>query len=250
MNKIKSIFGCIGVTILIWTIARFAPGVVAAIFPDSAAARLISFVVFLPLGWAAAKGVSKGKHTRCIRANLYIFAFLEFSGMFTAITYLLQSLSLSTGRYRTDAYGVPYSDYFMIYGMVLIFEIIYVVLCFVLAKKTAYAKQTTIPIEPVITEKNHEKKQELRNHIAKLKNDLKESDKSYAENKKILSEAFSDEELTRMVTNGEFPADRVEEYKEQRRSLEMIISFMPTARETMVKHIGDLTKELAELECE
>lgn len=114
--------------------------------------------------------------------------------------------------------------------------------------------QTKIP-EPVASipiayEKNHTEKQQLREQIAKLKNDLKECDKSYEENKRILSEAFSDEELRQMAANGEFPSDRINEYIDQRRGLEMIISLTPNAREAMVNHIGDLTKQLAELECD
>lgn len=151
--KIKNIFRCILITVLIWAIARFIPGLVGALFPDSAFMQLIAFVIFLPLGWVAAKSISKNRHSRCIRVNLYIFAILEISGLFSTITYLMQSLSLSTGRYSADAYGVPYSQYTKIYGTVLVFQIIYIALCFILAKKTTNkeagpAKQEKEPAEP------------------------------------------------------------------------------------------------------
>lgn len=249
--KLKNVFGCIFTAVLIWVIARFIPGVVSVLLPEIAYAQMIAFIIFLPLGWMASKSLSKGNHNTCIRVNLYIFAIIEVSGLFTAVTYLMQSLSLSTGRYSTDAYGVPYSEYIKIYGTVLIFQIIYIVICFVLAKKTPKKepKVATEPI-PVVEDNNHERKQELREKIEKLKIQLKESDESYETNRKILEEAFTNEELERMVANGEFPADKVEEYKDQRRSLEMLVAFMPTARKDLVRFIGDATKELAELECE
>lgn len=250
MKKFKSFLGCVGITTLFWFISRFVPGIIGALLPDIAFAQLISFVCLLPIGWKIVKSLSKENHNTCIRVNLYIFAIIEVSGLFTAVTYLIQSLSLSTGRYSTDAYGVPYSEYIKIYGTVLIFQVIYIVLCFVFAKKTPKKEPEIKEPIPVAVEKNLKKKQELRARIEKLKSQLKESDESYETNRKILEEAFTDEELERMVANGEFPADKVEEYKDQRRSLEMLVSFMPTARKDLVRFIGDATKELAELECE
>lgn len=116
-------------------------------------------------------------------------------------------------------------------------------------RRTQKPKVTANPF-PAVEDKNQVKKQELRTKIEKFKKQLKESDESYEANRKILEEAFTDEELERMVANGEFPADKVEEYKDQRRSLEMLVAFMPTARKDLVRFIGDAAKELAELECE
>lgn len=251
MKKFKSFLGCVGITTIFWIISRFIPGVVGAMFPDITFAQLIAFIVLLPIGWKASKSLSKGNHNTCIRVNLYIFAIIEVTGLFTAVTYLMQSLSLSTGRYSTDAYGVPYSEYVKIYGTLLIFQIIYIILCFVLAKKTP-KKQPEVATEPVpvVVDQNHEKKQEIRARIEKLKSQLKECDESYETNRKILAEAFTDEELEQMVANGEFPADKVAEYKDQREAVEMLVAFMPTARKDLVRFIGDATKELAELELE
>lgn len=256
MKKFKSFLGCIGITTIFWLVSRFIPGVVGAMLPNIAFAQLIAFIVLLPVGWKIAKFLSKDKHNTCIRVNLYIFAIIEVSGLFSAATYLMQSLSLSTGRYSTDAYGVPYSEYVKIYGMVLIFQIIYIAICFVLAKKTRKneseetKESDVVKQAPAVEDTNQARKQELREHIEKLKKQLKESDESYETNRKILEEAFTDEELERMVANGEFPADKVEEYKDQRRGLEMLVAFMPTARKDLVRFIGDATKELTELECE
>lgn len=152
MHKFKNILGNIGITLLIWTVARFVPAIIGGIFPDAVVFKLISFILFLPLGWLAAKKLSKEQHPRCIRTNLYIFAVLEISGLFTAINYLIQSLTLSTGRYSTDAYGVPYSDYAMLYGMMLIFGIVYIVMCFKLASKTLTVKQEVTPQEAILAE--------------------------------------------------------------------------------------------------
>lgn len=251
MKKFKSFLGCIGITTIFWVVSRFIPGVVGAMLPNIAFAQLIAFIVLLPVGWKIAKLLSKGKHNTCVRVNLYIFAIIEVSGLFTAVTYLMQSLSLSTGRYSTDAYGVPYSEYIKIYGTVLIFQIIYIILCFVLAKKTP-KKQPEVATDPVpvVVDQNHEKKQEIRARIEKLKKQLKESDESYETNRKILEEAYTDEELDQMIANGEFTSEQVAEYKNQRQGLEMLIAFMPTARKDLVRFIGDATKELAELELE
>ena len=88
----------------------------------------------------------------------------------------------------------------------------------------------------------------LRERIASLERQIAENDKSYAENAKILWEAFSDDDLKHMVARGEFPADRVDEYIEQRENLAKIIRIMPAARKKTVDLVNELRKQLAEIQ--
>lgn len=252
MNKSKNIFGCIWITIVIWGVARFVPAFVSDLDPNSAFLKMFAFIVMLPIGWLITKAISKGKHCKCIRANLYIFAFIEARGIFTAITYLMQNLAFSTGRYTTDVNGIAYANYPMIFGNLILLEIVYIALCIYFARKTETSIKETPAcseqIQPEIIEKNHDEKQQLRDQIAKLKNELKEFDKTYTENKKILAEAFSDEVLNQMVENGEFPADHVDEYISQRKGLTIFVNSAPKIRDMHVEMISDLEKQLALLE--
>lgn len=88
----------------------------------------------------------------------------------------------------------------------------------------------------------------LREDIAGLEQQIAENDKSYAENSKLLKEAFSDDDLKRMVARGEFPADRVDEYIEQRENLAKIIRTMPATRKKTVDLVNEMRKQLAEIQ--
>ena len=119
--------------------------------------------------------------------------------------------------------------------------------------QTLRAELSSLKSPPTNTEKinsatDFERKRSIMAKISRLQRIIDDADTSYRENKKILSESFSDYELDIMVHNGEFPADRVEDYKDQRKSLEMIISFMPKARDDMVKNIERLKQELKTIE--
>lgn len=93
-----------------------------------------------------------------------------------------------------------------------------------------------------------EEKQKIRKQIAELKIELAESDKVYAKNKKILSDAFTDKDLEVMVKNGEFTKEQVNDYVVQRENLRAILKHMPSTRAMTVELINDLSKQLAELE--
>ena len=96
--------------------------------------------------------------------------------------------------------------------------------------------------------KNHERIRELKRKIYKWEQALETADTSYAENKKILDEAFTDEELQKLVKRGEFPASRVDEYISQRNSLALYVNSAPQMRDTAIKILEDCKKELADLE--
>lgn len=257
MSKIKRVFGCIGITILIWLIARVVPSIIGIMFPDKIVVSMLSFVFFLVFGWWSVCSISKGQYNNCIRSNLYIFALIEVLGVASSFSSLMSDITSYWAGYRLNVYGVPYVDLFKLYGIVLLIQIMYIAICCALPKKM---KDSTVEISekeavqikdnPVVTDKNYEKKEELRRRIEKLKKDVKESDETYKTNKKILEEAYSDADLERMVSNGELTKDEALTYQDQRRGLEMIIAFLPSARKDIVKRIGDLTKELAELELE
>lgn len=95
--------------------------------------------------------------------------------------------------------------------------------------------------------KNYEKIRELRKQISEMETALKEHDQAYIQNKPILDKAYSDEELDRMVSAGEFPAARVQEYIQARESLKSFISTAPWVRESMVKMISNSKAKLDRL---
>lgn len=96
--------------------------------------------------------------------------------------------------------------------------------------------------------KNHLKVREIRRQIAQLELDLEERKVVDPKNVKILAEAYSDEQLQRMVRAGEFPAEKVDEYIQQRDLLESCVRNAPRMRELIGGMIEDLKKQLADLE--
>lgn len=136
LTKTKKRLGCIGITLVIWAIARFVPAALCEMISGNQIIRIISFLVMLAPAWALACYLSKGQFNSCIRINLYVLAGLEGLGLAYNICFIAMNLALSTGRYNTDIYGIPYSDYPIIYGSAILFGIAYLSLCFMLAKKT------------------------------------------------------------------------------------------------------------------
>ena len=96
--------------------------------------------------------------------------------------------------------------------------------------------------------KNYEEIRRLQNLISKMENTMHEQDAAARDNEKILAEAWSDADLSRMVARGEFPANQVSTYKQQRDTLEMIVQTAPEIHEISVKQIAELKKQLYELE--
>lgn len=96
--------------------------------------------------------------------------------------------------------------------------------------------------------KNYEEIRRLQNLISKMENTMHEQDAVARDNEKILAEAWSDADLSRMVARGEFPANQVSAYKQQRDTLEMIVQTAPEIHEISVKQIAELKKQLYELE--
>jgi thiol:disulfide interchange protein len=137
MSKTKKFFGCVGVTALFWLLSRILPSIIGALAPNTIFLRAAAMLAMLLAGWAVVKALSKENFTGCIRTNLYVFAFLEGIGALEALTYVITNLSYSTGRYSYDINGIAYSDYVSYFGGILLYEIIYVILCICLAKNSA-----------------------------------------------------------------------------------------------------------------
>lgn len=317
---------------MFWLLARVLPGIIGSIASSTIQLRCFVILVMLPIGFYVVKKMAKATHFGCIRVNLYIFAFIEGMGAFEILDYIVQDLRLRSGQYSTDMYGIPYSNFTLYYGGFLLFEIIYVIFCIYLAKKTKSQiseEPSKAPINPSIEEmtqtkrsstieavlrkdgdfyiklrsgnfylyrnfprkvylqmmnapsmgdyyrKNIEGKyqcvqlasdnnselhaatssdtnirervEEVQNRIAKLENNLKEHDQSYTKSRLILDQAYSDEELIKMVTAGEFPPDRIKEYVDNRDNLKSFIDNAPWIRESIVKMIADSKAELNQL---
>lgn len=98
--------------------------------------------------------------------------------------------------------------------------------------------------------KDYKKIQELRKQISEMEAALNEHDQAYIQNKPILAKAYSDDVLGKMVADGEFPADRVQEYIQSRESLRAFIATAPLVRESMVKMISNLKEDLSRLTAE
>ena len=150
MSKTKNFFGCVGISALFWLLSRIMPSIIGALAPNTILLRAVAMLAMLPAGWAAVKALSKSNFAGCIRANLYVFAFLEGIGALEALTYVITNLSYSTGLYYYDINGVAYSDYVSYFGGLLLYEIIYVIFCVCLAKNTASAKAVALREELLV----------------------------------------------------------------------------------------------------
>ena len=132
---VKKAFFCVSITVTLWVISRFIPGLAGALFPNNALLKGIALIVLLPIGWVAACAISKNRYSFCIRLNLYLFALIELVGIAGTVFYLYQNLAYFDGRYTSDLWGIAYADYPVIFGGLLLVEVAYVVLCFYLAKR-------------------------------------------------------------------------------------------------------------------
>lgn len=133
--KIANFFLCVWITIVMWTICRFASSLISILIPNSFVLQLVIPLIMLFLGWLAANRISKGHHPNCIKVNLFIFMLLEIPGL-NEVMKMLRDLTFSTGRFTTDVYGVPYSQYPIRILIFLAYLGAYVGLCLFLNKKS------------------------------------------------------------------------------------------------------------------
>ena len=247
----NSLFIKIGITLTMWIIARLIPSFLNTFIND----QLINFIIYivmLPLGWCIAKLLSRNKQAKCLKANLLLFIVIESVGLLSTITGMLQQLAFSTGRYTTDWRGVAYSEYPIIIILLLVFEIVYISICVYLYKKSTNkideVIDTQLKSQSISAENIENQKDILKEEMSKIRKDIQLCDESFNENSKILAESFSDDQLYIMIKNGEFPKKYADEYMNERKRLQNIISFLPSARQSMIDRLAELSKQLIELE--
>lgn len=102
--------------------------------------------------------------------------------------------------------------------------------------------------DSVVNDEKQKEIQKLKDQIANLELALKENDESFEQNKKILSETYTDEELRKMVSNGEVSADSAREYIDKRESLALIVEYAPKMHEDTIRMIADLKEQLSNIE--
>lgn len=191
MRNAEKVFRGILITISIWTIARFVPGFIGTLWPDQVIMKLLAFIVMLPIGWLAAMAISNGALFGCVRANIYLFAIIEFFGIFDMISYIVRWYS-SDYYLVADPNGIAFSDYPKIFTGLFLFEIVYLSICFFLAKKktwqnkedAAHAGEVSYIMEAkelaAIQKKNEEEKR-LRSEIARKNEELKDLERKLAD---------------------------------------------------------------------
>ena len=95
---------------------------------------------------------------------------------------------------------------------------------------------------------NYEEIQSLKKLIAEAETALQESIKEEPKQRRILEDAYSDEDLQQMVLCGEFPADKVEEYRTNREALAVAVRHSPRFIEVQRDAIASMKAQLYELE--
>lgn len=133
MVKFKNIMSCILITALMYIVSRCVPIFILGIFPGKLLIYYASMLLFLLAGWYIAGSISKWKHPKCLRTNLYIFVAIEAIGLIQVVTQLMTNLAMNTGRYSVDMNGIAYSDYPLVYGGTILAQALYIWLCCVLA---------------------------------------------------------------------------------------------------------------------
>lgn len=249
-GKTKSFFAWALITAVMIGTARVLPAYIQSIYPGAAGINLLLLYILLLVGWFAARAISGDRYNGCIRVNLYLIFAIEVFNLSMTVLPMIRNISTKTGIYSTDPNGIAYSDYPFILIATIISEAAYLAICVYLVKKTGSNKEKKAAKKSETVEKRHDEKQKLRERIEREKRTLKECDDSYLQNKKILSEAYTDEQLQEMVGNGEFTDDAINEYKRNRENLILILGNYQTMRQTMVKNIGELSMQLAELEAD
>lgn len=249
-GKTKSFFAWVLITAVMIGTARVLPEYIQAIYPGAVGINLLLLYILLLAGWFAARAISGDRYNGCIRVNLYLICAIEVFNLSMTVLPMIRNISTKTGIYSTDPNGIAYSDYPFILIATIVSEAAYLAICVYLAKKTGSNEEKQEAKKEETVEKRHDEKQKLRERIEREKRTLKECDDSYLQNKKILSEAYTDEQLQEMVEHGEFTDDAINEYKRNRENLILILGKYQTMRQTMVKNIGELSRQLAELEAD
>lgn len=65
---------------------------------------------------------------------------------------------------------------------------------------------------------------ELQGEIQEMEASIHTAEKSILDNQQVLKDAFSDDDLRKLVSAGQFPANQVEQYKKQRENLHLLVT--------------------------
>lgn len=137
MTKTKKYTMYALITAVFWIISQIIPTFLSALFPGNIAVSCIFMLLLLFEGWIVSCMISKGVFTSCINTNLFIFGCIETLGLLNAAVNLFSNLSYAS-RYTSDS-----QSYF---GILFLYEALYIFLCYYLSKKTStfgIPKQTT-----------------------------------------------------------------------------------------------------------
>lgn len=145
MTKTKKYTMCALITAVFWILSRFLPSFISSGFPGNISLQLVLSLLLLFGGWSVSCMISKGQFTSCINMNLLVFGCFEAFSILQIAFYIFQNWSY-TGQYTSDIYGIPYSEYPTYFGGLILFEFLYIFLCYYLSKKSStfgIPKQTT-----------------------------------------------------------------------------------------------------------
>lgn len=95
--------------------------------------------------------------------------------------------------------------------------------------------------------RRHKEIRKLRRERSKMEKQLEEFDATFKENSAIFKNSYSDEQIARLVSTGQFSQARATEYKQSRDALEMYIQSAQSIRNSILSAIQDLENQIAQL---
>lgn len=96
----------------------------------------VASLLFLTVGWFITGSVVRWKSPGCMIVNLYLFVSMEAIVMVIVAWIVMQNMEFYTGSFYCDPYGVPYSQYPIVYGGIILKGAIYIAACYILARGT------------------------------------------------------------------------------------------------------------------
>ena len=136
MTKTKKYTMCALITAVFWIISQIIPTLLSSFFPGNIAVSCVFMLLLLFEGWIVSCMISKGVFTSCINTNLFIFGCIETFGLLQVIVNIISDVSYAS-RYGYGVNSMLGSDFRMYYAGLLLYEILYIFLCYYLSKKTS-----------------------------------------------------------------------------------------------------------------
>lgn len=135
-SKLKKFARGTAATLLLWILCKgtlFAANVWLGL-PELPA--FVASLLFLVAGWFITGSVVRWKSPGCMIVNLYLFVSMESIVMAIVAWVVMQNMEFYTGGFYCDPYGVPYSQYPIVYGGIILKGAIYIAVCYILARAT------------------------------------------------------------------------------------------------------------------